>query len=182
MDGIENSVLDDSDSMVANTQLGTDASTFLLSTARGITATVLPFDNSLNLFPRQCRRWWLLAFPSTGSDSCHEMKRGAIHECPILRPTVRGCDASIGWNVGSPSQFTLRVIDALNLTSSGQRPPSLHFEIGRFRFRDLLPPWAATRAIEGNPTSDVFITDPSEILDNARLIIAVDLERQTPFR
>ena len=109
------------------------------------------------------------------------MKGVAIHECPVPH---------------RPSPW-LRCIDRLerwfgeSVHASADRRPQfdlfgaatpLHFEIGRFRFRDLFPPWVATRAIEGNPTSDVFITDPSEILDNAQLIIAVDLERQTPFR
>ena len=48
--GLENSVLGSPDSIVANTQLGTDASTFLLITGSGITANALPFDNSPNSF------------------------------------------------------------------------------------------------------------------------------------
>lgn len=36
--------------MVANTQLGTDASPFLLITSSGIAANALPFNNSPNSF------------------------------------------------------------------------------------------------------------------------------------
>ena len=48
--GVENSVLGSTDSMVAYIQFGTDASTFLLITGSGITANALPFDNSPNSF------------------------------------------------------------------------------------------------------------------------------------
>ena len=48
--GLENSVLGSPDSIVANTQLGTDATTFLIITGSGITANALPFDNSPNSF------------------------------------------------------------------------------------------------------------------------------------
>ena len=48
--GVENSVLGSIDLMVANDQLGADASTFLLIHGSGITANALPFNNHMNLF------------------------------------------------------------------------------------------------------------------------------------
>lgn len=125
---------------------------------------------SPRVFPWRCRRWWQnsqtrLAFASTGFDLC---------------VPVPGCDTSIGWNVGSPSPFTVRLIDDLILTPPGVGTP-VPFEIGGFRFRGFFQRWAETRAIEGNPPYDVFVTDPREILDGAQSVIAADLERQTPL-
>ena len=53
--------------------------------ASGVDITVVGRGLSPLVFPWRCRRWWLLAFPNTGSDLCHEMKGRAIYECPVSR-------------------------------------------------------------------------------------------------
>ena len=92
----------------------------------------------------------------------------------FLGATVRGCNTSIGWNVGSPSQLSVQIVDD-PINGLIFTPPDLgtpvHFEVGSFRFSGLFQRWGETRAIEGNPAYEVSIVDPREILDGAQLII-----------
>ena len=90
----------------------------------------------------------------------------------FLGAIIRGCDTSIRlerrFAESAHGPADRRPHQRPYLHPARGRDP-VHFEMGGFRFRGLLPQWAETRAIEGNPPYDVFVTDPPEIPDNAQL-------------
>jgi hypothetical protein len=88
--------------------------------------------------------------------------------------SVRGWSSSIGWNVGQQSQMTVQlVVDPVN--GDVFNPPGVgtpvYFKFYAFQFNGLLQKWQETRGSEGNPTFEVTVVDPREILDAAQVII-----------
>jgi hypothetical protein len=92
----------------------------------------------------------------------------------FLGARVRAFQSSIGWNLGSPSQLTVRLVDD-PATGAAFRPvlvgTPVFFEFYGFRFAGLFQRWVETRGQDGNPVYEVTVVDPREILDGAQVIV-----------
>jgi hypothetical protein len=92
----------------------------------------------------------------------------------FLGARVRSFQSSIGWNLGSPSQLTVRLVDD-PATGAFFSPvlvgTPVFLEFYGFRFSGLFQRYVETRGPDGNPVYEVTVVDPREILDGAQVIV-----------
>jgi hypothetical protein len=92
----------------------------------------------------------------------------------FLGARVRSFQSSIGWNLGSPSQLMVRLVDD-PATGAAFSPvlvgTPVFFEFYGFRFSGLFQRYVETRGPDGNPVYEVTVVDPREILDGAQVIV-----------
>lgn len=87
---------------------------------------------------------------------------------------VNGFSANIGWNLGSPSQLTVRVVDDPvngDVFSPSPLGSPAYFSFGGFTFNGLLQKVEEKRDLSGNPVYEVIVVDPREILEGAQVIV-----------
>jgi hypothetical protein len=98
---------------------------------------------------------------------------GPFTQIRFLGASITGVDASVGWNEQS-STVTVRLVED---TQNGDRfrpgivgsPVSLMIEA--FRFDGIIQYWKNVGSFAGNPTYEVQITDPREILAGVQIIL-----------
>jgi hypothetical protein len=98
----------------------------------------------------------------------------AITGGSFLGARVRGFQTSMGWNMGSPSQLTVQLVNDLQFGLVFTPPPEgtpVFFTFYGLTFNGLFQKWEESRDQSGDPVFEVAVVDPREILDGAQVII-----------
>lgn len=88
---------------------------------------------------------------------------------------VRSFTTSVGWNMGSPSQLQVQLVDD-PVYGAAFNPPdvgtAVFFACGQFQFGGLFQKYEQKRDTSGNPVYTVDVVDPREILEGAQVIVS----------
>jgi hypothetical protein len=91
----------------------------------------------------------------------------------FLGARVRSFQASIGWNLGAPSELRVRLADDPATGAAFAPQPvgtPVYFTFFGFSFFGLLQRWTENKGSDGNPVYEVTVVDPREILDGTQVI------------
>ncbi len=91
----------------------------------------------------------------------------------FLGGAVRDFSNQIGWNIGSPSTLTVRIVDDI-VNGNIYTPPELGtpvaFNFFGLNFEGLLQKTEKKRSVSGNPEYEAIVSDPREILEGSQVI------------